>query len=268
MARGSNVGANGCSPLRSPEYNMSNNPCLSFSGVSKSFISRNGEIVRAVEDVTFDVPRGSVSCLAGMTGCGKTTILRLAAGLDTPDSGTIISPSGEIGYLTQQHTLLPWMTTADNIGLPLRIRGVDEPAWKARVGEIINSLGLAGFGSLYPYELSGGMRQRAAIGRLMAAEASCWLLDEPFSSLDERTRHQLQGLLLETANSANVTVLLVTHSIDEAVWLADRIWIVSAGPGRIVESLEIAEPRPRNRMSDEFGARMESVRKRLEAAIG
>lgn len=262
MALGSNVGANGVRLI-----NMSKAPYLSFSGVTKSFVSRDGEIVRAVEDVTFDVPRGSVSCLVGMTGCGKTTILRLAAGLETPDSGTIMSPSGEIGYLTQQHTLLPWITTADNIGLPLRIRGVDEAARTKRVSEIIDSLGLAGFCSLYPYELSGGMRQRAAIGRLMASDASCWLLDEPFSSLDERTRHQLQRLLLETATAAGVTVLFVTHSIDEAVWLADRIQIVSAGPGRIMESQEITEPRPRNRMSDAFGAKMEAVRKRLEAAI-
>ncbi|MBI5142278.1 MAG: ABC transporter ATP-binding protein [Nitrospirae bacterium] len=246
----------------------SNTPCLSFSGVSKSFVSRDGEIVRAVENVTFDVPRGTVACLVGMTGCGKTTILRLAAGLETPDSGTIVSPSGEIGYLTQQHTLLPWMTTTDNIGLPLKVKGMNDAARKARVNEIMEALGLAGFGSLYPYELSGGMRQRAAIGRLMASESSCWLLDEPFSSLDERTRHQLQKLLLETAAATNVTVLFVTHSIDEAVWLADRIYIVSAWPGRIIESLEIAEPKPRDRISDAFGARMEAVRKRLEAAIG
>jgi len=245
---------------------------LVFDRVSKSFRSREGEVVPAVEDVTFSVPRGSIVCVVGPTGCGKSTLLRLAAGLEEPEAGHVDAPSGrkgegQIGYLTQRHTLLPWLTAADNVKLPLRIRGEAEDVVEERSRDALELLGLAAFAGLYPYELSGGMQQRAALGRLLTADASCWLLDEPFASLDERTRHRLQDLVVELNGSRGGTILFVTHSIDEAVYIADEVHVLSAGPGRIIESLDLGEPRPRNRMSDASVGRLECIRKKLEEAI-
>jgi len=253
----------------------SSSPCsIALAGVSKSFRAREGDVVAAVEEITFTVPPGSITCLLGPTGCGKSTILRLAAGLEEPDRGDIDVASGgkgpgspALGYLTQRHTLFPWLTAADNIALPLRLRGEREDRSRERSREIAGILGLSEFTGLYPYELSGGMQQRAAIGRLLASDAACWLLDEPFAALDERTRHRLQDLLLELNREGGFSTLFVTHSIDEAVYLADRIHILSGGPGRIVETLDLEDPRPRDRLSDLFGRRMEKIRKKLESVI-
>lgn len=250
-------------------------PCsIALAGVSKSFRARGGDVVAAVEEITFTVPPGSITCLLGPTGCGKSTILRLAAGLEEPDRGDIDVAAGgaapgnpALGYLTQRHTLFPWLTAAGNIALPLRLRGEGEDRSRERSREIAGTLGLSEFTGLYPYELSGGMQQRAAIGRLLASDAACWLLDEPFAALDERTRHRLQDLLLELNREGGFSTLFVTHSIDEAVYIADRIHILSGGPGRIVETLDLADPRPRDRLSDLFGRRMEKIRKKLESVI-
>lgn len=249
-------------------------PRIVLEGVSKSFRGREGDLVHAVEDVTISVPAGAISCIVGPTGCGKTTILRLAAGLDAPDSGRIVGrgPGGgretsPIGYLTQRHTLFPWLTTGENIALPLRIRGEKPHAIDVRCREILEALGLARSSGLYPYEISGGMQQRAALGRLLASDADCWLLDEPFGSLDERTRHHLQDLLVSLVAERGITVLFVTHTIDEAVYIADWLHVFSAGPGRVIETVRLGEARPRDRLAEGFGRRLESVRMRLEEAI-
>jgi len=248
---------------------------LNFSNVSKSYRSTGGAEVRAAEDISLEVEQGRIACLVGPTGCGKTTILRLAAGLDGPDSGSIsfgAAGNGETrpktGYLTQRHTLLPWMTARDNIGMPFRVSGAHGSKTGERVDSILESLGLGDFAHLYPHELSGGMQQRAAIGRLLAMDARCWLMDEPFSALDERTRHHPQNLLIELNRTKKITVMFVTHSIDEAVYLADRVYVLSTGPGRIVENFDLDEEKPRDRLSPAFGRRMEDVRMKLEQVIG
>jgi NitT/TauT family transport system ATP-binding protein len=227
-----------------------------------------------VENVSLRVPDRSIVCLLGPTGCGKSTILRLVAGLEGPDSGRseLISDGGaegpEVGYLTQRHTLFPWLTAEENIRLPLRIRGGGKERTRSLPRELLETLGLSRHSGLYPHEMSGGMQQRTALGRLLAMEAGCWLLDEPFAALDERTRHQLQDLLVELAGEMGITVLFVTHSIDEAVYIADRIHVFSAAPGRIVETLDLDDSRPRDRLSDSFGRHMERIRKKLEKEIG
>ena len=246
-----------------------------LEGVAKSFVSREGGRVRAVEEVSLAVSAGTICCLVGPTGCGKTTILRIAAGLEEPDRGRVLVQGangdgvGEspVGLLAQQHTLLPWMTTLENVALPLRIRGESAAVARGRCRPILESLGLGDSADRYPYELSGGMQQRAAMGRLLASSARCWLLDEPFNALDERTRQRLQDLLIELAAAREIAVLFVTHAIDEAVYLADRVHVLSAAPGRVVATLDLPEGRPRDRLSPSFAGHLESIRRTLEEAI-
>jgi NitT/TauT family transport system ATP-binding protein len=246
-----------------------------LSRVSKSFLSREGEVVPALEKVSFSVPAGAIVCLLGPTGCGKSTILRLAAGLEVPESGRAeLVPVGNgaegqrAGFLTQRHTLFPWLTAEKNIRLPLELQGSNAERAQAVSEEIMETLGLTGHAGLFPHEMSGGMQQRAALGRLLATETDCWLLDEPFAALDERTRHAMQDLLVRLAGERGITVLFVTHSIDEAVRIADRMYLFSAAPGRIVESFDLEESRPRDRLSESFGGHMERVRRSLEREIG
>jgi NitT/TauT family transport system ATP-binding protein len=247
---------------------------FSVSDAGKAFLSREGTRVEALAGASLEGREGEITCLVGPTGSGKTTLLRLAAGLEEPDRGRVSvggRPPGEqvgrIGYLTQRHTLLPWLRAGENVELALKLRGMDAGERKARVAAIMESLGLGGAGYLYPYELSGGMQQRAALGRLMAMEAPYWLLDEPFTNLDERTQHHLQRLLLRLVREHRVSVLFVTHSIDEAVYLADQVAVLSAGPGRVVETLRPHLPHPRDRLSPGYGELMEAVRRSIEAVI-
>jgi len=251
-----------------------NDIAFSLRSVEKSFLSRGGTVVPALAGVSFDAPEGMITCVVGPTGSGKTTVLRVLSGLEQADSGIATiggkDPSRlfrKIGYLTQRHTLFPWMRVCENIGLPFEIKGLPREDARTQVSGICARLGLAGSEDLYPYELSGGMQQRAALGRLLASEAWYWLMDEPFSSLDERTRHQLQMLLIDLVRERKLTVLFVTHSIDEAVFLADRIVVLSASPGHVVASLDVALPRPRNRLDPAYGACMEKVRTSIESVL-
>lgn len=247
---------------------------IALEGVTKSFVTREGALVPAVGGVSFEVPAGTICCLTGPTGCGKSTILRLAAGLEEPDRGQVTLPAPPaggagtpVGYLTQSHTLFPWLTARENVALPLRVRGESAASAHARSRPILEALGLGDAADRYPYELSGGMQQRAALGRLLASDAVCWLLDEPFSSLDERTRHRLQDLLVELVGQWSIAVLLVTHAVDEAVCLGDRVLVLSAAPGRVVADLPLREERPRDRLSPAFAGHLESIRRTLEEAI-
>lgn len=250
------------------------NSAFSLRHVYKQYISRGGVSVCALDNVSFDGPEGAITCIVGPTGSGKSTILRIVSGLEQADEGSVTvlgdDPArlaGRFGYLTQRHTLFPWMRVRDNVGLPLSLKGLSRAEMQYRVAEICAGLGLSGTEDFYPYELSGGMQQRAALGRLLASEARIWLMDEPFSALDERTRHQLQELLVELVRLRRLSVLFVTHSIDEAVFLADRVIVLSAGPGRVVETVDISMNRPRSRFLAEYGNIMERIRTRIESVL-
>jgi len=245
------------------------------SGLCKAFTSRSGVLVEALGGVSLRAEPGNITCVLGPTGSGKSTLLRIMAGLEEPDSGSVLvggkSPeviTGDIGYLTQQHTLLPWLRVLENIALPMRLRGADAKERESKAREIASSLGLGDYLDLYPYELSGGMQRRAALGRLLAQEAGYWLLDEPFSNLDERTSHSLQGLLLGLVREHGLSVVFVTHSVDEAAWLGDRIAVLSAAPGVLAESFEPALIRPRRRLSEDYGDIMERIRRSFESILG
>ena len=246
----------------------------SLDGVSKDFLSREGTAVRALERVSFASSGAGITCIVGPTGSGKSTILRILSGLERADEGLALVAgkdpaglNGQIGYLTQRHTLFPWMRVRENIGLPLALRNVPEGEISARVTALCRQLGLAGTEHLYPYELSGGMQQRAALGRLLASESLYWLMDEPFTALDERSRHQLQRLLIDLQAQRGLSVLFVTHSIDEAVFLADRVVVLSAGPGRVVDAVDIDLQHPRDRLSLLYGTRMERIRTAIESVL-
>ncbi|MBI5641213.1 MAG: ABC transporter ATP-binding protein [Nitrospirae bacterium] len=247
---------------------------FSLHNIIKDYTSREGTAVRALDSVSLDAEQGRITCLVGPTGSGKSTILRIISGIEEADSGSAqISGRkphefiGKLGYLTQHHTLLPWMRIRDNIGLPLDIVGQNRETQGEKVARICELLGLQGTESLYPYELSGGMQQRAAIGRLLAGGAPYWLMDEPFSALDEKTRQRLQRLLLQLVRENSISALFVTHSIDEAVFLADRVVILSAGPGRVIETFDIAVSHPRDRLSNEYGRNMERIRRKIESVL-
>lgn len=238
---------------------------FSLRDVYKTYRDAQGNIINALAGVTFDAPRDAITCLVGPTGSGKSTILRLLASLDTPDQGELCAPD-EVGYLTQQHTLLPWLTLSDNIALPLEAKGMARAERIRRAHELCVSLGLADAAGRYPHELSGGMRQRGAIGRLMASGAMHWLLDEPFSSLDGVTQRQLQGMLMDIARARGISVLMVTHQLDEAASLADRVVVLASAPGRVSEVIEL-DGGSRERLSAEFGHTVEGIRKALERAM-
>jgi ABC-type nitrate/sulfonate/bicarbonate transport system ATPase subunit len=246
---------------------------LVLADVSMEYTSREGMRVTALAGVSLAAPSGEITCLVGPTGAGKSTVLRLLAGLDEPYAGrvTVMGESplalrGRIGYVTQRHTLLPWLRVRDNVRLPLDIRGSEHADARAR--EICGSFGLEGAEDRYPYELSGGMQQRAALGRLLAMDAPVWLLDEPFAHLDERTQQRLQRLLRDVALASGVTALVVTHSIDEAVYLGDRIVVLSASPGRVLDDFAPGIPHPRGRLDPEFAATMERVRRGIVSVLG
>jgi len=249
-------------------------PAFQINTITKSFESRSGTIVRALDGVSISAPQGSITCIVGPTGSGKTTLLRLTAGLEEPDAGSILLSGnppceckGCIGYITQQHSLMPWLTAFENVALPLRVWGHDKASVHLKVMGILSSLGLEASAHLYPYELSGGMKQRVALGRLLASEASYWLLDEPFSSLDERSQHSLQRLLVKLVAEHGLSVLSVTHSIDEAVYVADRVVVLSPSPGRIVDDFRLELSHPRIRLSAEYASAMERIRRGIESVL-
>lgn len=224
---------------------------LVIDDVALRFPTPSGPLT-ALEHCTLEVPAGSFTVVIGPNGCGKSTLLRLVAGLLAPDDGSVTvggaSPHGgdpRVGLAFQQPRLVPWRSTLDNVALPLEIAGVPAATRRARAGEALERVGLASASGLRPRELSGGMAQRAALARALITDPSVLLLDEPFSALDALTREtfdtELQGLWLERRR----TVVLVTHSVPEAVALADRVAVMTPRPGRVARVVEVDLPRPR-----------------------
>jgi NitT/TauT family transport system ATP-binding protein len=234
-------------------------PQLRVSGVHKIYQARHGE-VNALNDVHLDIARGEFISLVGRSGCGKTTLLRILAGLLPPTSGEVLAEGESIwrggkrndeafrqfGLVFQDANLFPWYSIADNIALPLKLRGVGKRARRARASELCQLVGLPGFEKAYPRELSGGMRQRAAIARALSYDPTILLMDEPFGALDALTRDKMNLELQNIHAQAGATVVFVTHSISEAVFLADRVVLLSPRPGRIRSVTPVPLARPRS----------------------
>jgi len=236
------------------------NPHILIDGVGKVFHTAGRDMV-ALQGIDLAIPQGQFVCLLGPSGCGKSTLLNAVAGFAPPTAGTITAggrlvtgPGPERGMVFQEYALFPWMTVADNIGFGLRIQGKGEAATGARVDELLAMLSLADFRHRYPKDLSGGMRQRVAIARVLALDSPIMLMDEPFGALDALTRRNLQDELLRLWAALNKTILFVTHSIEEAIYLADRIVVMTYRPGTIKRDLLVDLPRLRDPADASFNA--------------
>ncbi|HSF94024.1 MAG TPA: ABC transporter ATP-binding protein [Thermohalobaculum sp.] len=226
---------------------------IQLDAVSKTFHGR-GKTVEALKEVSLGCPPGSFTALIGPSGCGKSTIMRIALGLEAADAGTVLiegqppeaaRASGVTGVAFQDAALLPWRTVRRNVALPLEVLGRDPGAHRETVDAMIGLVGLAGFEDSLPGELSGGMRQRVAIARALVTSPAVLFMDEPFGALDQILRRQMNVELQRIWSETGSTALLVTHGIDEAVFLADRVAIMASNPGRIVETIDIPFARPR-----------------------
>jgi len=221
--------------------------------VSQVFAARDGSEIVALDDVSLDVPRREFVTVVGASGCGKSTLLRLVAGLLRPTGGTVLidgelveQPRPDTGMVFQSPTLLPWANVLDNVLFPLKLMGERTPESAGRAQELLALVGLEGFEKKLPRELSGGMQQRAAICRALIHDPDILLMDEPFGALDALTREEMSLELLRIWTEQPKTILFVTHSITEAVLLADRVVVMSPRPGRVVDLIEVPLPRPRD----------------------
>ena len=225
---------------------------IRVESLDKSF-NVDGYRQLVLDDIQLTVGEGEFVSIIGPSGCGKSTLLNIVAGLDSPDSGTVtvggyqgVSALGRVGYMQQKDLLLPWRTVLDNAILGLELHGVPRRQARTRALELTEFFGLKGFENQYPYALSGGMKQRAAFLRTMLMDQEIVLLDEPFGALDALTRVQMQEWLLELWDSLRKTIVLITHDMDEAILLSDRVYVLTQRPGRVTLVLDVDLPRPRS----------------------
>ncbi|MDF1534478.1 MAG: ABC transporter ATP-binding protein [Methanosarcinaceae archaeon] len=231
---------------------------LTVTNVSRIFGKKGSAPTKALNNVNLEIKDKEFVCFIGPSGCGKTTLLRIIAGLDTPTTGEILLdgtkitiPDPKRGMVFQEYSLFPWRTVIDNVAFGPQMQGLKKKKAREIAEKYVKFVGLELFKNSYPYELSGGMRQRVAIARALATEPQVLIMDEPFGALDAQTRNMLQYELLEIWDKKNVTILFVTHSVDEAVFLADRIVIMSARPAKIREIINVDLLRPRDRTGPE-----------------
>ena len=237
---------------------MAVDPRVRISGIGKRYDGSNGP-VQALEDISFDVSAGEFVCIVGPSGCGKTTLFRIIAGLEEPSAGTVFlqgdpvsGPGPDLGLVFQEYHLFPWRTVAGNVGFGLEKSGVDEAQRRERVVDLVDLVGLDGFEDSYPKDLSGGMKQRVALARALAPDPSLLLMDEPFGAVDAQTKKMLQDELLEIWTQTGKTILFVTHDVEEAVKLADRVVVMDKEPGRVREIVDVDIDRPRERSDEAF----------------
>jgi NitT/TauT family transport system ATP-binding protein len=226
-------------------------------GVSQRFVRPGGGAFTAVRDVSLQVRAGEFVSLVGPSGCGKSSLLWVIAGLVRPSAGRVevlgspvVGVSREVGIIIQQDALLPWRDARENVALPLRFRGMSKRVARARADDWLSRVGLRGFESCYPHQLSGGMRKRVAIAATLAFEPKVLLLDEPFSALDVQTRNLMENDLLELWTGSGQSVLFITHDLDEAVGLSDRVVVMTASPGTVLTEHPVDLPRPRDLLED------------------
>ncbi len=250
---------------------MTAGPILRIDRLKKTFRTNNGSTLEAVAEVSFDVPENDFVCIVGPSGCGKSTLLRMIAGLERVTAGRIgyrekpiTRPRREIGMVFQEYSLLPWRTVLDNVALGPEFGGARRDEREATAMEYLRLVGMENFSGAFPHELSGGMRQRVAIVRALANDPDVLLMDEPFGALDAHTRILLQKELLRVWENNRKTILFVTHGVDEAIYLADRIMVMSARPGRILEMIDVDMDRPRDRAHPTYGQLAERILSILE----
>jgi NitT/TauT family transport system ATP-binding protein len=225
---------------------------LSVRGLEKRFPSPQGEVT-ALKNINFDVHRREFMCVVGQSGCGKSTLIRMLAGLETPTSGELLvdgkpvrGPGRDRGMVFQGYTLFPWLTVKANVMFGPLMAGKAKYTAESEARQWIELVGLSKFEDAYPHQLSGGMKQRVAIARALANEPRILLMDEPFGALDAQTRAQMQSYLLQIWKNIDITILFITHDLDEAVYLSDRVLVLEARPGRVKEIVEVPVPRPRD----------------------
>ena len=249
---------------------MSYTPILTIRDLSAVFSNENGGL-HALDGATFDVHPREFVCVLGPSGSGKTTLLRILAGLIQPTSGSFMFGHGleqpSIGMVFQQSNLMPWRSVTENIKLPLEVKNIDEQSAQTKTREMVELVGLQGFEDSLPRDLSGGMAQRVAIARALIHDPDLLLLDEPFASLDAMTRERMWTELLRIWHMRQKTVIMVTHSINESLFLADRVLVLTQRPGKIKLDVEVDLPRPRNddiRYTPHFGELARKLREAIE----
>ena len=243
---------------------------IEIKNINKSFDGR-GKNLSVLENINLNINDGELVCLLGPSGCGKTTLLRLIAGLDYPTSGEIVAngevvekPSGDRAVIFQQYSLFPWLTVLQNVTFGLEMSGGSKDENIKAAERYLESVGLLDFKDSYPHELSGGMKQRVAIIRSLLNHSPILLMDEPFSALDMQNRHKLQEQLIGVWKRFENTIVFVTHDVDEAVYLADKIVLLDKNPGKIAEVIPVDLERPRKRDSMEFLKIQESIVENLD----
>jgi NitT/TauT family transport system ATP-binding protein len=246
---------------------------IEYDKVSKVF-RRKKEEVTALKDVSFAVTEGELFVIVGPSGCGKSTLLRMAGGLTFPTGGEVrlknrkvIGPNPELGFVFQSPNLLPWRSVIQNVLLPVEFRRQQPEKFLKKAQDLLSMVGLGGFESKYPFELSGGMQHRAAMARALITDPAVVLMDEPFGALDALTRDALNFELMRVWERLKNTIVLVTHSIEEAVLLADRVIVMTARPGTIAKTLDISMPRPRKKET-KFTQAFESYVSDIESVLG
>nr|BFD66109.1 ABC transporter ATP-binding protein [Bdellovibrio sp. HAGR004] len=237
---------------------MADQAQIQIKHVSKVFKGSEQDVV-ALKDIDFSIPEGQFVCLLGPSGCGKSTLLNAIAGFSLPSEGSVVvggqevfEPGPDRGMVFQEYALFPWMTVEENITFGLRIKKADPAKIEEKLQQLLKTLKLTDFRRRFPKDLSGGMRQRVAIARVLALDPPIMLMDEPFGALDALTRRSLQDELLKIWSDLKKTVVFVTHSIEEAIYLADRIVVMSYRPGTVKKDVQVDIPRPRNPADPDF----------------
>lgn len=247
-------------------------PVLSVRGLGKDYVIARAETKVAVKEVSFDVQPGEFVCVVGPSGAGKSTLLRCLAGLSSPSRGDVLldgkavrGASAHVGVVFQDYSrsLFPWMSVARNIALPLKVRGVTKADQREAVEKALGLVGLPGVEDRYPWQLSGGMQQRVAIARSLAYRPELLFMDEPYASVDAQARAELEDVIQDIHDRLGVTVFFVTHDIDEAVYLADRVVVLSTSPAVVSEIVEVGLERPRTQLATKGSSEFIELRKRV-----